>query len=124
PRKPDPRRILPIGLAIVAMGYVSADLFFPFWSLALSFFAVGCGAALAVPAANALGSLSVSREEQGSAAALLAAAPPAGFIFGPLIGAMLYSFMPELPLYVSAGLVGTLAVYAVIVTSKRPLTPS
>jgi hypothetical protein len=37
---------------------------------------------------------------------------------------MLYSFMPELPLYVSAGLVGTLAVYAVIVTSKRPLTPS
>ena len=124
PRKPDPRRILPIGLAIVAMGYVSADLFFPFWSLALSFFAVGCGAALAVPAANALGSLPVSREEQGSAAALLAAAPPAGFIFGPLIGAMLYSFMPELPLYVSAGLVGTLAVYAVIVTSKRPLTPS
>ena len=80
--------------------------------------------ALAVPAANALGSLSVSREEQGSAAALLAAAPPAGFIFGPLIGAMLYSFMPELPLYVSAGLVGTLAVYAVIVTSKGPLTPS
>lgn len=108
----------------MALGYVSADVFHPFWALALSFFAVGCGAALAVPAANALGSLSVTREEQGSAAALLAAAPPAGFIFGPLIGAMLYSFMPELPLYVSAALVGSLAVYALMVTSKRPVKPS
>ena len=124
PRRPDPRRILPLGLSVVALGYVAADVFHPFWMLALAFFAVGCGAALAVPAANALGSLSVSREEQGAAAALLAAAPPAGFIFGPLIGAMLYSFMPELPLYVSAALVGTLAIYAILVTSKRPLTPS
>jgi MFS family permease len=124
PRKPDPRKILPVGLAIVALGYVGADLFFPFWAMAVSFLAVGAGAALAVPAANALGSLSVKREEQGSASALLAAAPPAGFIFGPLIGATLYSFMPQLPLYVSAGLIGSLAVYALLVTSKRPLTPS
>ena len=124
PRKPAPRKIRPIGLAIVALGYVCADLVFPFWAVAASFLAVGGGAALAVPAANALGSLSVTREEQGSAAALLAAAPPAGFIFGPLIGAILYSFMPELPLYVSAALIGSLAVYALLVTSKRPVTPS
>jgi len=124
PRRPDPRKILPLGLAIVAAGYVAADLFFPFWAVAISFLTVGGGAALAVPAANALGSLSVTREEQGAAAALLAAAPPSGFIFGPLIGATLYSFMPQLPLYVSAALIGSLAVYALLVTSKRPLTPS
>ncbi len=124
PRRPDPRKILPLGLAIVAIGYVAADLFFPFWAVALSFLTVGGGAALAVPAANALGSLSVTREEQGAAAALLAAAPPSGFIFGPLIGATLYSFMPQLPLYVSAALIGSLALYALLVTSKRPLTPS
>ena len=124
PRRPDPRKILPLGLAIVALGYVAADLFFPFWAVALSFLTVGGGAALAVPAANALGSLSVTREEQGAAAALLAAAPPSGFIFGPLIGATLYSFMPQLPLYVSAALIGSLAIYALLVTSKRPLTPS
>ena len=110
--------LTPAGLGMLLVGGIVGGL------LALAFFAVGCGAALAVPAANALGSLSVSREEQGAAAALLAAAPPAGFIFGPLIGAMLYSFMPELPLYVSAALVGTLAIYAILVTSKRPLTPS
>ena len=124
PRRPDPRKILPLGLAIVALGYVSADLFYPFWAVAAGFLAVGCGAALAVPAANALGSLSVTRAEQGAASALLAAAPPAGFIFGPLIGATLYSFMPQLPLYVSAGLIGVLAVHALLVTSKRPLNPS
>lgn len=124
PRRPDPRKILPLGLAIVALGYVTADLFFPFWAVAISFLTVGGGAALAVPAANALGSLSVTREEQGAAAALLAAAPPSGFIFGPLIGATLYSFMPQLPLYVSAALIGSLAIYALLVTSKRPLTPS
>ena len=124
PRRPDPRKILPLGLAIVALGYVAADLFFPFWAVAISFLTVGGGAALAVPAANALGSLSVTREEQGAAAALLAAAPPSGFIFGPLIGATLYSFMPQLPLYVSAALIGSLALYALLVTSKRPLTPS
>ena len=89
--------------------------------MCLSFMIVGTGAALTVPSANALGSLAVKREEQGSAAALLAAAPPSGFIFGPLIGAALYSFIPELPFYSSAVILGILAVYAIFVTSKRPL---
>jgi MFS family permease len=123
PRKPDPRRILPIGLSLVTIGYVCADTFQPFWAMCLSFLVVGVGAALAVPSANALGSLSVSREEQGSAAALLAAAPPAGFIFGPLIGATLYSIMPSLPLVASASVVGILAVYAFVVTARRPISP-
>ena len=123
PRKPDPRKILPIGLILVTIGYICADAFHPFWAMCLSFLVVGVGAALAVPAANALGSLSVSRDEQGSAAALLAAAPPAGFIFGPLIGATLYSVMPSLPLLASAVIVGILAVYAFTVTSRKPLSP-
>jgi MFS family permease len=123
PRRPDPRRILPIGLTLVTIGYICADAFHPFWAMCLSFLVVGVGAALAVPAANALGSLSVSREEQGSAAALLAAAPPAGFIFGPLVGATLYSVMPSLPLVASAFIVGILAVYAFTVTARKPLSP-
>ena len=124
PRRPDPRKILPVGLAFVSLGYIGADTFHPFWAMCISFLVVGTGAALAVPSANALGSLSVSRAEQASAAALLAAAPPAGFIFGPLIGAALYSIMPELPFYISAVAIGGLAVYAFMVTSKRPLSPS
>lgn len=121
PRKPDPRRMLPVGLFLVATGYVLANLLMPFWAICIAFLIVGGGAALAVPAANALGSLSVERREQGSAAALLAAAPPAGFIFGPLIGATLYQVSAALPLYLSAVLMTALGAYAALVVARRPL---
>ena len=49
PRKPDPRGMLPTGLVLVAIGYVMANLLFPFWALCLAFLIVGAGAALAVP---------------------------------------------------------------------------
>jgi MFS family permease len=90
--------------------------------LCIAFLVVGAGAALTVPAANALGSLSVERHEQGSAAALLAAAPPSGFIFGPLIGATLYSVAAPLPFFVSAAVMFVLAAYALVVTAKRPIS--
>lgn len=121
PRKPDPRRMLPTGLFLIAVGYVLANLLAPFWALCAAFLIVGAGAALAVPAANALGSLSVDRHEQGSAAALLAAAPPAGFIFGPLLGATLYQISAPLPLYMSAAVMAVLGAYAVLVVGRRPI---
>lgn len=120
-RKPDPRRMLPSGLFLIALGYVLANLLMPFWAVCLAFLIVGGGAALAVPAANALGSLSVDRHEQGSAAALLAAAPPAGFIFGPLLGATLYQIGAPLPLYMSAMVMAVLGAYAVLVVGRRPI---
>jgi MFS family permease len=119
PRKPDPRKMLPAGLALVAPGYVAADLSQPYWSVCLAFLIVGAGAALAVPSANALGTMSVQREEQASAAALLAAAPPSGFIFGPLIGAGLYQLSPKLPLLVSAALIAGLALYAAVFLTRQ-----
>ena len=121
PRKPDPRGMLPTGLFLIAIGYVLANVLMPFWAVCIAFLIVGGGAALAVPAANALGSLSVDQHEQGSAAALLAAAPPSGFIFGPLIGASLYQLGAPLPLYASAFVMALLGAYAVLVVGRRPL---
>ena len=121
-RRPDPRRILPIGLALLAAGYVGADVFQSFPLVGLSFLIVGIGAALAVPSANALGSLSVSRSEQAAAASLLASAPPAGFIVGPLLGSGLYMANHRLPFFASAAVFSVLSVYALLVTSKRPLS--
>ncbi|MEM1036545.1 MAG: MFS transporter [Pseudomonadota bacterium] len=112
PFRPDPSKMLPVGLILVAAGYVMANLVAPFWLLCVAFIVVGAGAALAVPAANALGSLSVERHEQAGAAALLSAAPPSGFIFGPLIGAGLYQISPALPFYVAASVMAGLGVYA------------
>jgi MFS family permease len=120
-RQPDPRRILPIGLGLLAVGYVAADLFYPFWTVMLAFLVVGAGAALAVPAANAMGSLSVRRSEQAGAAALLASAPPAGFVVGPLLGSGLYTLNPSLPFIGSAAVFSLLCIYALLVTARRPL---
>ena len=120
PRRPEPLRVLPIGLAMVGAGYFGADMFHPFWALSACFVLVGAGAALAVSSANALGSLSVARHEQGAAAALLAAAPPTGFIFGPLLGAGLYQIFPALPFMASAGVMGILTAYALLVLRRRP----
>lgn len=120
-RSPDPRRILPIGLGLLAVGYLSADLFHPFWMVMVSFVIVGIGAALAVPSANALGSLSVGRSEQAGAAALLASAPPAGFVVGPLLGSVLYMTNPSLPFMASAAVFCILSAYALLVTGKQPL---
>ncbi len=121
PVKPDPRKALPAGLILICIGYVGAAFSGTFWGMALAFWVVGAGSALAVPSANALGSLSVSRYEQASAAALLSAAPPAGFIIGPLMGATLYMVSPILPLLISAVIMGVLGVYATLVTARRPM---
>ncbi|MEE9381166.1 MAG: MFS transporter, partial [Hyphomonadaceae bacterium] len=116
-----PRKALPAGLILICIGYVGAAFSGTFWGMALAFWVVGAGSALAVPSANALGSLSVTRHEQASAAALLSAAPPAGFIIGPLMGATLYMVSPILPLLISAVIMGVLGVYATLVTARRPM---
>ena len=121
PVKPDPRKALSAGLVFIWVGYVAAAFSGTFWGMALAFALVGVGSALAVPSANALGSLSVTRHEQASAAALLSAAPPAGFIIGPLMGASLYMASPILPLLIGAMIMGTLSVYAIMVTARRPI---
>ena len=117
-KNPDPRKMLPKGLVLIMSGYLGAALFGPFWALCACFFIAGLGAALVVPAANALGSLSVSQMEQGSAAAVLSSAPPWAFVIGPLIGAFLYEVHPLAPLLTSAVMMGLLWIYAVNVTLK------
>ncbi len=119
--KPDPRQMLPVGLALIACGYVAAALTSPFWALCLSFVSVGCGSAFVVPAANALATLAVTPDEQGAAAALVSAAPPAGFVVGPLVGAALYMAGSALPLLVCALMMSVLFAYATLVLRHRPI---
>ncbi|MBN05777.1 MFS transporter [Ponticaulis sp.] len=119
--KPDPRFMLPVGLALVATGYATAIIHTPFIFLCMSFAVMGSGAALIVPSLNALGTLAVEPKDQGAAGALMAAAPPAGFVVGPLIGAGLYMIHNDLPLTVSATAMVCLLI-AALVFVKRPKT--
>ncbi|MEO0982105.1 MAG: MFS transporter [Pseudomonadota bacterium] len=122
--KPNPLRMLPVGLALVGAGYAAASVAGPYWQICAFFLIVGAGGALAVPAANAIGSLSVEPAEQAAAAGLLSAAPPAGFILGPLAGALLYDVATPLPLVVSAAAMFGLAAYALIITPRRRIAAS
>ncbi|MEO0815814.1 MAG: MFS transporter [Pseudomonadota bacterium] len=108
--KPDPRKMLPQGLFLIAVGYAITLGAMQFWLFCLGFGVVGIGAGLCVPALNALGTLAVEPQEQGSAASLMSAAPPGGYILGPLAGAGLYMLNPALPLLISTiAIVGLLA---------------
>ena len=118
---PDPRHMLPRGLVLIVAGYLGAALAPGFAWLCAAFFVVGIGAALVVPAANALGSLAVGPEQQAAAAAALSSAPPWAFVIGPLIGAMLYELHPSAPLLVSAAAMSALCVYALRVTAQTSL---
>ncbi len=122
--KPRPRFMLPIGLALVAVGYGLAIPHLPFWFVCLAFAVVGSGSALIVPALNALGTMAVGPEDQGSAAAVMASAPPFGFVLGPLIGAALYMVHNDLPLTASAlALVGLFIAVLVLMKDPEPVEP-
>ena len=118
--KPDPRFMLPWGLVLIALGYSVAILHMPYWFICSGFAVVGVGSALVVPALNALGTLAVPPQEQGGAAALMAMAPPAGFVIGPLLGGAIYMIHHDLPLMVSAGSMVLLLIYAVLKMRKEP----
>jgi MFS family permease len=117
--RPDPKRILPIGLGLIAIGYICADLFFPFWALCLSFGIVGIGGAISISSANAIATFSVPRDEQGAAAAFMATAGPAGFVIGPVLGALLYQLSPKLPMLGMAIVAAILTAQALMVTSRK-----
>ena len=78
----------------------------------MTFFGMGMG--LAGPGYSASATLTVSREEQGALAGLLAAAPGLGFVFGALLGGFLYGVNPVSPYAVAAIVTLLLAIVATV----------
>lgn len=78
----------------------------------LSLAIAGIGAANTVPGANALASLRAPAGLQGSAAGLMASAPPAGFVIGPILGALLYQVDIHLPLWFAAAACAVLFLFS------------
>lgn len=125
PKKPNPRNILVPGLIFIAIGYLITAFGPNIIIMSLGFAVVGIGAGLAVPSMNALGSMSVPVREQGQAASMLAFAPPAGYVAGPILGAELYRINGALPLIITAVFMGILALFASsLVTKDSPIAAS
>ena len=63
----------------------------------LAFAGIGIAFSMVTPGLNSAATMSVEPHEQGEVAGLLSAAPVVGMIFGPAIGALLYTTNPSYP---------------------------
>ncbi len=115
----NPRRLLPVGLLLIALAHLGVIIFPSLLVLYVLFFLAGTGAALVVPAANALASLTVPREEQQSVAASLAAVPPWGLVVAPILGAALYEAGVVYPLVASATSMGLLGLATILAFCRK-----
>ena len=77
----------------------------------LSFAGIGIAFSMVTPGLNSAATLSVETHEQGEVAGLLAAAPVVGMIFGPAIGALLYTKDPSYPFLFGSFVAITLGIY-------------
>jgi MFS family permease len=89
--------------------------------LYLSYAGMGLAFALASPGLNAAASLAVERQEQGAVAGLLSAAPSFGMIFGPALGAAVYSIEPTVPMFGGAALAVLVGVMFFVVRIPDPV---
>lgn len=115
-----------IGHAIIAMSTLIGPLVF---GMLLS----GLGAGMLTPGYAGGASLSVTADEQGSAAGLSNAAGASGFIFAPLIGNLFYMISPSALFIATATMAAGCAIYAFAekglarglpaVISREPDTP-
>ena len=84
----------------------------------IAFSFIGFGFGLALPGFSATASLSVSAEEQGAVAGIIAGAPALGFILGPTLGAILYEMHTMAP-YAAAALLNGLLAMAVLRRNRK-----
>jgi len=77
----------------------------------LSFAGIGIAFSMVTPGLNSAATLSVEDHEQGEVAGLLAAAPVVGMIFGPTIGALLYTINTSYPFLFGSLVAISLGIY-------------
>ncbi len=110
-----PKILIRSGLPFFVLGLLAIGLAGEIAVVLVGYALLGLSFALSSPGINAAATLSVGEDEYGAVAGLLAAAPTAGIIFGPLIGAALYGIAPNMPMLLGAAVMGVLSVYAFMI---------
>jgi MFS family permease len=114
--------IICVGHAIIASSTMVGPLVF-------GMLLAGLGAGMLTPGYIGGASLSVSNEEQGSAAGLSNAAGASGFIFAPVLGQFFYAIAPSALFIATATIAAACAVYAFMEKgmarpAPKPVAPS
>lgn len=106
-----PVSLMRTGFMLMACGFAGLAVAETAITLSLCMVVVGAGMGMAGPGFSSSATLSVSAQEQGAVAGLVAACPAMGFVTGPLVGAGLYHLDPHLPYVVAAAMFLPLIVF-------------
>jgi MFS family permease len=116
-----PLKLLRLGLPFTMVGYLVLANAGELLSLGLGMAFFGFGVGLSSPGFNVTATLTVTPQEQGALAGLAASAAGMGFVIGPLVGGLLYSWSPTLT-YWCAGLT-LVPLFAFVMSLKLPPMP-
>lgn len=99
-----PVSLMRAGFMLMACGFAGLAVAETAITLSACMVVVGAGMGMAGPGFSSSATLSVSAQEQGAVAGLVAASPAMGFVTGPLVGAGLYHLDPHLPYIVASAM--------------------
>lgn len=109
-----PMTLLRVGPILICIGHVIIAASAELGPLVFGMLLSGLGAGMITPGFVGGASLSVSSDEQGSAAGLSNAAGASGFVFAPVLGHFFYSISPSALFLATAILAAGCAVYAFV----------
>lgn len=97
-----PVNLMRVGFVLMACGFFGLAIAETALTLSACMVVVGAGMGMSGPGFSSSATLSVSAQEQGAVAGLVAACPAMGYVTGPLAGAGLYHLDPHLPYLVAS----------------------
>jgi len=107
-----PKALMRLGPIIICIGHAIIAASTMVGPLVFGMLLAGLGGGMLTPGYIGGASLSVSSDEQGSAAGLSNAAGASGFIFAPILGQFVYSISPSLLFIATATIAAGCAIYA------------
>ncbi len=109
-----PMTLMRVGPIIICIGHAIIAASTDVGPLVFGMLLSGLGAGMITPGFVGGASLSVSSDEQGSAAGLSNAAGASGFVFAPFLGQLFYSISPSALFIATAAICVTSAIYAFV----------
>jgi MFS family permease len=119
-----PATLMRVGPILLCVGHTIVAISTDLGPLVFGMMLSGLGGGMIGPGFIGAASLSVSSEEQGSAAGLSNAAGASGFIFAPFIGTFFYSFSPNALFLATATMCAACAAYAFLEKDFRRAAPA
>jgi MFS transporter, DHA1 family, tetracycline resistance protein len=113
-----PRTLIAVGSLIAAAGYLAAVFAPTLWTLLPSMAGVAVGMGMALPGYGAGATLAVEDFEHAAISGVLTATAGVAYVFGPIVGTLLYQVVPTLPIWGAA----TLAVVSATAMRIEPVS--